>query len=121
MKTMPFAITCLWWLIAPAGFAAAQTPVLPPPVVRPSVITNAVVPQRVPPRVVEVAPVVPSATVTARPVVRETLVTPARTVTWWDAFGKLRYGFYDDGFSDDNWYFDYYEMPPATVAVEQPV
>jgi len=122
MKKVPFAAVCLWWLIAPAGFVAAQTPVVPSPVVRPPIVTRAIAP----PRVVEVAPVVPPATITARPVVREavvreTAVAPARSVTWWDAFGKLRYGFYDDGFTDDNWFYDYYEMPPATVAVEQPV
>ena len=26
----------------------------------------------------------------------------------------------DDGFTDDNWFYDYYELPPTTLAVEQP-
>ena len=120
MKTMPFSPSCLWWCFALAGSAAAQVPVVPA-VVRPPVVAETVVAERVPARVVEsVTPVVPPVTVTARPVVPETIVAPARTVTWWDAFGKMRYGFYDDGFTDDNWFYDYYELPPTTVAVAQP-
>jgi hypothetical protein len=109
MKTTPLVLTCLWWLFALAGSTTAQTPVLPAPVVRPPVVAETVVTERVPP-----------VTVTARPVVREAVIPPAGTLTWWDAFGKMSYGFYDDGFTDDNWFYDYYEMPPATVAVEQP-
>jgi len=120
MKTMPFVVTCLWCVIALVGSASAQTPVVAP-VVRQPVVTENIVTERVPAIVERAAPLVAPAVVTARPVVRETVVAPTRTVTWWDAFGKMRYGFYDDGFTDDNWFYDYYELPAATVAVEQPV
>jgi len=61
----------------------------------------------------------PAAVVAARPVVaQEEVVAPAAVVTWWDAFIRNSYGFYDDGYLDDNWYYDYYELPrPATRAV----
>lgn len=130
MKTMPFGMACLWCMIALVGSASAQTPVVAPvvrqpvvtgSVVTPSTVAPSIVTQRVPAVVERAAPLVAPPVVAARPVVRETLVSPARTVAWWDAFGKLRYGFYDDGFTDDNWFYDYYEAPPATVAVEQPV
>ncbi len=121
MKIMPLSMFFLWWFVALTGFSAAQTPVVPP-VIRQPVVAETVVTERVPaPVVTEVAPVAAPAVVTTRPVVRETLVAPATTVTWREAFGKMRYGFYDDGFTDDNWFYDYYEMPPTTVAVQQPV
>src|SRR5882724_4064762 len=98
MKQMPLSAACAWWLLVPTGFAAAQTPVLPPPVVRPPVVADAIVPQRVPPRIADgPVPIVPPTTVSAPPLVREAVVAPVRTVTWWDAFGKLRYGYYNDG------------------------
>ncbi len=121
MKIMPFAVALLWWLVALAGSTAAQT-LVAPPVVRQPAVAETVVTERVPARVVEeVLPVVAPAVVTARPIVREAIVAPTRTVTWWDALARMRYGFYDDGFADDNWFYDYYDGPPTTVAVEQPV
>jgi len=121
MKAIALSLGCVWWLVVLPGLLLAQVPVLPPRVVDAPVVAEAIVPLRVPPRTAEGAvAVVPSATVTARPVVREAVVAPARTLSWWDAFGKLRYGFYDDGFTDDNWFYDYYETPPTTVAVQQP-
>jgi hypothetical protein len=127
MKNVSLSFVGLWCMNVLAGLAAAQTPVVPP-VVRQPVVAPAIVTERVPARVVEPAvpiipatTVVPATTVATRPLVRETVVAPARTVTWWDAFGRMSYGFYDDGFSDDNWFYDYYEVPAATVAVVQPV
>jgi hypothetical protein len=105
------------------GLSLAQTAVVPPRVVGAPVVTRAIVPPRVvEPRVVAPAAVAPVAVVPAtREVVRETVVAPTGVGSWWDAFGKLRYGYYDDGFADDNWFYDYYESPPAAVAVERPV
>ena len=62
--------------------------------------------------------------VAERTVVREQAVVPSRIVTWWDAFIRNRYGHYDDGYLDDNWYYDYYELPraaPAAVVVDRAV
>ena len=120
MKILPLHVSCLWCFSALAGSTAAQIPIAPP-FVRPPVVTETIVTERVPARVVQnVPPLAGPVTVTARPVVRETVVAPARTVTWWDAFGKMSYGFYDDGFTDDNWFYDYYQIPATTVAVDQP-
>ncbi len=126
MKALAFFAGCAWLILGLPGFSSAQTAVVPPRVVGPPVVARAIVP----PRVVErpVAPaiaVAPTVTVEERPVVREAVVAPAgvapaRVVSWWDSFTKLRYGFYDDGFADDNWFYDYYETPPAAVAVERP-
>jgi hypothetical protein len=122
MKAVHVVCMGVWCVNVLFGFAAAQVPVVPAPVVRPPVVAETVVTERVPARVVEpVTPIVPTTTVTTRPVVRETVVAPTRAVTWWDAFGRMSYGFYDDGFTDDNWFYDYYEVPQAAVAVEQPV
>jgi len=126
MKTTAFCSGCVWLSVALPGLAVAQTAVVPPRVVGAGVVTKAAVTRAiVPPRVVEpraVAPVVvaPAVMPATREVVRETVVAPPVVGSWWDAFGKLRYGFYDDGFSDDNWFYDYYETPPAAVAVERP-
>ena len=59
----------------------------------------------------------PAAVVTERPVVRQEVVAPAAVVTWWDAFVRNSYGFYDDGYLDDNWFYDYYEVPRPACAV----
>jgi hypothetical protein len=40
--------------------------------------------------------------------------TPA--FTFWQVFARNRYGYYDDAYVDDNWFYDYYQ-PPATTAV----
>jgi hypothetical protein len=121
MRFLPLSIAGMWCLIILAGFCAAQPPAAGRITHQPAA-TPAVVTERVPVRVVEeVAPAVVPAVVTTRPVVAEAALAPAGAATWWDAFGKMRYGFYDDGFTDDNWFYDYYEAPPTTVAVAQPV
>jgi hypothetical protein len=121
MKSVSLTFVGVWCVNVLAGLAAAQTLVVPP-VVRQPVVAPAVVIERVPARVIEpAAPIVPATTVATPPFVRETVVAPARTATWWDAFGRMSYGFYDDGFTDDNWFYDYYEVPAAAVAVAQPV
>ena len=122
MKLVHIGCIGAWCVSVLAGFVAAQVPIVPAPVVRPPVVAETVVTERVPARVVEpVAPIVPATTVVARQVVRETVVAPARTVTWWDAFGRMSCGFYDDAFTNDNWFYDYYDVPAPTVAVAQPV
>ena len=127
MKLVHIGCIGVWCINVLAGFAAAQVPVVPvpivpAPVVRPPVVAETVVTERVPAPIVEsVTPIVPATTVATRPVVRETVVAPARAVTWWDAFGRMSFGFYDDGFTDDNWFYDYYEVPAVAVAVAQPV
>jgi hypothetical protein len=100
--------------------AEARIPVLPPRVVPPPVVADAVVAERVPQRVEQravptrVSDRVAPAAVVDRP------VTEA-VVTWWDAFAQSRYGFYDDAYVDDNWYYDYYDVPrPAAAAVVTP-
>ena len=55
------------------------------------------------------------------PVVVEQRVLPRRIIVqeiqppsrWWDTLAKSRFGYYDDAYFDDNWYYDYYEGPPA--------
>ena len=31
---------------------------------------------------------------------------------WWDWYGDVEYGRYDDGYGDDDWYYDYYNLVP---------
>ena len=122
MKAIAVYIGCTWWLVALPGLLLAQAPVLVPRVTDPPIAAEATVPPRLPPRTAGGAvTIAPPVTVTARPVVPEAVIAPGRTITWSEAFGRLRYGFYDDGFTDDNWFYDYYETLPAAVAVEQPV
>src|SRR5262245_25970493 len=106
MKMMAFFSGYVFLLVVLPGLATAQVPVVPPRITTVPVVTKAIVPARVVERPVAVAPAVP---VEERPIVREAVAAPARVVSWWDAFGKMRYGFYDDGFADDNWFYDYYE------------
>jgi hypothetical protein len=68
------------------------------------------------PAVVERTTVVERPAVVERQVVRQAVV-PERTVTWWTAFTRNRYGYYDDAYVDDDWFFDYYELPRAASAV----
>jgi hypothetical protein len=55
--------------------------------------------------------VVPARTVVERPVVRERVVVSEAPARWWDVFARNRYGYYDDAYFDDNWFYDYYELP----------
>jgi hypothetical protein len=83
------------------------------PAVRAPVVTDRVVVQ---PRVVTA----PSVTVVEKPVVAG-VVAATPVASWWAAFARNRYGYYDDAFSDDDWFYDYYELPRATpVVVERP-
>jgi len=117
MKTIAFCLGCAWLVVALPGLLWAQTAVVPPRVVGPPVVSKAIVPARIVERPVAVAP---AAAATTREIVPEAVVAPMRVTSWPDAFGKLRYGYYDDGFADDNWFYDYYESPPAAVAVTRP-
>lgn len=31
---------------------------------------------------------------------------------WWDWYGDVEYGRYDNGYDDDDWYYDYYNLVP---------
>lgn len=111
--------------------AEQRIPSLPPRVVSPPAVADTVVAERLPGRVVQgavptrvterVAPAaVPAPTaVVEQPLVRERVAIPP-TVTWWEAFTRNRFGFYDDGYVDDNWYYDYYEVPRPAAAVAVP-
>lgn len=63
---------------------------------------------------------IPERTVVERPVVRERVVVREPAVTWWDVFARNRYGYYDDAYFDDNWFYDYYEVPRATRRAATP-
>jgi len=79
-----------------------------------------VVPERVLPERVVVERVTPEPVVVAeRAAVRE-VVTPRPVVAWFDAFVRNRYGYYDDGYLDDNWFYDYYEYAVPKAAVVTP-
>jgi hypothetical protein len=102
-----------------------------PPVPAPRVVTERVVtePPILPPRIVDDTPVVPGAAVTASPAVvtaNPVVVTPnpaviapavAMAMATPTILGRYRFGFYNDGNADDNWYYDYYETPKAAAAV----
>jgi hypothetical protein len=95
-------------------------PAVPPAAVPAKTVIDPVVPA---PVVAERVMRTPAAIVTERPVVREAVAGPAAVVTWWDAFARTSFGFYDDGYLDDNWYYDYYELPRparAVTVVERP-
>jgi len=87
-------------------------PALPPPAGAPTRgVTERLVAE---PRVV--AEAVPAPVVVAeKPVVVERVATPQRVRTWSDALARFRYGYYDDGNLDDNWYYDFYDPQPAVV------
>jgi len=94
--------------------ANIPVPAVPPPLVPAKAVLDPVAPA---PVVAERVVRTLAAVVTERPVVREAVVAPAAVVTWWDAFARNIYGFYDDAYLDDNWYYDYYELPRTTRAV----
>jgi len=100
--------------------AIAREVYAPKPEVRVTPLPAAIVPaapvRAVTERVVTEAPPAPVA-VAERAVVREQAVTPGGVVTWWDAFARNRYGYYDDSYLDDNWYYDYYELPKAAAVI----
>jgi hypothetical protein len=105
-----------------------------PPARAPRVITERLVtePPIVPPRVIDDTPTVAGAVVSpgavvapavvAPPagtpaVVSPTVVTPAGATAFPSVFARYTFGFYDDGNADDNWYYDYYDVPKAAVVV----
>jgi len=107
--------------------ADQQVPVLPPRVVSPPIVTDAVVRERLPARVADglvptrvidqTSPAVITppggvveSIVTARPV-----IATSPPATWLSTFSSMRYGYYDDGLVDDNWFYDYYEIPARAV------
>src|SRR5262245_6264108 len=106
--------------------AIAREVYAPKPVVRVPVAPAVAVPAAPVRAVTEqvVTEAAPPVAVAERTVVGEQAVVPSRIVTWWDAFARNRYGHYDDGYLDDNWYYDYYELPraaPAAVVVDRAV
>jgi hypothetical protein len=84
------------------------------------VVTDRIVTQRV----VTEPPVAADVMVTDRAAVRPAVITPPvttpRTTAWWEAFTQSRYGYYNDAYVDDNWFYDYYS-PPTTAVVSRPV
>jgi hypothetical protein len=81
---------------------------LPPP---PAVIEERVV---LPERVVRERTPLP-ARVVERPILEERVIAqPA--LRWWEVLTRSRYGYYDDAYFDDNWYYDYYESPAIAAA-----
>ena len=94
--------------------ANVPVPAVPPVQVPAKTVIDPVVPA---PAIAERVIRTPAAVVIERPVVRTEVVAPAAVVTWWDAFARNTYGFYEDGYLDDNWYYDYYELPRAARAV----
>jgi len=98
-----------------------------PPAPVPRVVTERLVtePPIVAPPVVDDSPNVAAAVVA--PTVAETVVTrspvvaPAVVAGWPSVFARYSFGFYDDGNADDNWYYDYYEVPRAAVVVKPTV
>jgi hypothetical protein len=101
-----------------------------PPAPAPRAVTERLVtePPIVPPRVVDDTPTVAGAVVTPAAAVvtpSATVVTPAATVvapavvsSVVTSFSRYTFGFYDDGNADDNWYYDYYQVPKAAVVVK---
>jgi hypothetical protein len=111
--------------------AEPRIPAIPPRVVAPPAVAEAVTAERVPGRVVqgqvptrvterEGPAVVAAPVVAARPVVAESAVVPVGAASWWTALVGSRYGFYDDAYVDDNWFYDYYEVPAVAAAVAVP-
>jgi len=86
-----------------------------PPAPAPRVVTE---------RLVTEPPILPPAVVDDGPTVARNVVVPAPVVTAEAAvalpgpFSRYSYGFYDDGNADDNWYYDYYEVPKAAVVLK---
>jgi len=92
-------------------------PTVAPAVVRPAAVVAPAVPAVAPAAVVSPAPAIaaPAAAVVAP---AATVVTPAVTTNWSSVFPRFKFGFYDDGNVDDNWFYDYYETPKAAVVVK---
>jgi hypothetical protein len=94
--------------------------VAPDRVVTERIVEERVVPQRVvthrvaPDRTVEQRVTAPAA-IAEQPVVRDRVVATSPAPLWWDVLTRARFGYYDDAYFDDNWYYDYYEAPPVTV------
>jgi len=88
-----------------------------PPAPAPRVVTERLVtePPIVPPSVVDDAPTVPGAVVA-----QGAVVAPATVASWPSVFSRYTFGFYNDGNADDNWYYDYYEVPKAAAVVKPP-
>jgi hypothetical protein len=80
-------------------------PVVPDRVVTDRVVVDRVVGERL----------TPPAAIAEQPVVRDRVAVTAPAPTWWDVLTRARFGYYDDAYFDDNWYYDYYEAPPVTV------
>lgn len=115
--------------------AAAQTEGLPaiarevyrphtevPPAGTPRVLTERLVtePPIVPLKVVDDTPAVAAGAVAASAtgVTTGRVVLPdAAAATFAGPLARYTYGFYDDGNADDNWYYDFYDMPKAAAAV----
>ena len=85
-----------------------------PPAPVPRAVTERLVtePPIVPPRVVDDTPTAVGAVVAPG-----RIAVPAAAVSLPGVFARYTYGFYDDGNADDNWYYDYYEVPKAAAAV----
>jgi hypothetical protein len=58
----------------------------------------------------------PSAVVTER-VLSPGVLARDRSGLWWEDFALLRFGYYDDGYVDDNWFYDYYDAPVRRAVV----
>jgi len=100
-------------------------PELPPPGSPPRAVTERlvaeprVIAESVPAPPVAVSPpvAVERPVVVERPAVASRALIAPRTTRWWDVLSSARYGFYDDGNVDDNWYYDYYDLPKPAVVV----
>jgi hypothetical protein len=85
---------------------------LPPP---PAVVQERVVlPARVATDRVERVPL--PAPAVERPILETRVVVARPTLRWWEVLTRSRYGYYDDAYFDDNWYYDYYESPAVASA-----
>jgi hypothetical protein len=102
----------------PRSEVVPVAPVTPAVTERVAVEPRLAEPQAPPVTVVEKPPVAVErpAVVVEKPVVRETVVAEPVT-TWWVGFARNRFGFYDDGYVDDDWYYDFYETPKAAAVV----
>ncbi len=84
--------------------------------------TDRIVRERVPlaPTAVEVGiaptPNALPARIVERPILEERVVAAQPALRWWEVLTKSRYGYYDDAYFDDNWYYDYYESPAVAAA-----
>ena len=86
----------------------------------PDAVPKPIVTDAVPRPIVTQRPTDVSPSATPTTVVAETFVAPSRLPAWWEAFTLTRYGFNDDGYLDDDWFYDYYQPAAARVAVARP-